>query len=282
MLIFAEGNNLSYYIEHKNKNIWHGKFSIFPNELVTHAISTRLGGVSKKPYDSLNLAFHVGDYIDAVRDNRQLFAHSLFLNAKDIVSAKQVHGANVAMVTKKHSGLGAKDYESAIDDTDALITNVVDVPLLLCFADCTPLLFVDPVNRAVGVAHAGWKGTANRIAEKTIVAMKENFGTNPKDCLVGIGPSISKEVYEVGEDVVRIFREFPDNSGFLFNVGNKFHLDLWEANRRILINAGVLPENIEVAGACTFGENSWYYSYRAENGVCGRIGALIALKNAGV
>ena len=271
---------LSYFLEHKEKNVWHGKFSIFPEDIVTHAISGRLGGVSKKPYYSLNLAFHVGDDAEAVRDNRQIFAHSLLLNAKDIVSPKQVHGTTVMRVGAEHRGLGAKDYESAIDDVDALITNEANVPLLLCFADCAPILIVDPKNRAVGAAHAGWKGTAGKIAEKTILAMKEAFGTNAEDCLAGIGPSISKEAYEIGEDVAKVFREnFSDSDKFLSAEDGKYHLDLWEANREILLAAGVRAKNIDVAKACTYGENSWYFSYRAEKGVTGRIGALIALKN---
>ncbi|MBO6304117.1 MAG: peptidoglycan editing factor PgeF [Selenomonadaceae bacterium] len=273
---------MSYFLEHKEKNIWQGKFSIFPEDLVIHAISTRLGGVSKKPYSALNLAFHVGDDISAVRDNRQIFAHSLLLNAKDIVSPKQIHSANVLRVTKEHKGLGAKDYESAVEGTDALITNEANVPLLLCFADCTPILFVDPKNKAVGIAHAGWKGTAGKIAEKTLFAMKENFRTNPKTCLIGIGPSISKEFYEVGDDVAKIFQdEFSYSDKFLTQTDGKYKLDLWEANRQILLKAGALAANIDVAGACTYGENSWYYSYRKENGTTGRIGAIIALKDLG-
>ena len=273
---------MSYFLEHKEKNIWHGKFSIFPDDTVVHAVSARLGGVSKEPYSSLNLAFHVGDDAEAVRQNRQIFAHSLLLNAKDIVSPKQVHGVNVMRVGKEQRGLGAKDYESAIADTDALITNEPNVPLLLCFADCTPIIFVDPENKAVGVAHAGWKGTAGRIAAKTVEAMRESFGTHPDKCLVGIGPSISKAVYEIGDDVAKIFLEnFSYSDKFLSKVNNKYHLDLWEANRKILLEAGVRAYNIEVAGVCTFEENAWYYSYRKEAGNTGRIGAIVALKDLG-
>ena len=273
---------MAYFIEHKDKNIWHGKFSIFPEEIVTHAISTRLGGVSKEPYASLNLAFHVGDDAESVRDNRQRFAHSLLLNAKDIVSPKQVHGTRVMRVGKEHMGLGAKNYESAIDDTDALITNEPNVPLLLCFADCTPIIFVDPENKAVGIAHAGWKGTAGRIAAKTVEAMTESFGSVPDKILAGIGPSISKKVYEIGDDVANVFQDnFSYHDKFLTKIDNKYHLDLWEANRKILVEAGVRAYNIEIAGACTFEENAWYYSYRKENGNTGRIGAIVALKDLG-
>lgn len=273
---------MSYFIEHKDKNIWHGKFSIFPDELVIHAISTRLGGVSKEPYSSLNLAFHVGDDADAVRDNRQLFAHSLLLNSKDIVSPKQVHGTNIAVVTEADRGRGAKDYESAIEDTDALITNEPNVPLLLCFADCTPLVFVDPENKAVGIAHAGWKGTAGRIGAKTVETMVKNFGSLPEKILVGIAPSISKQNYEIGDEVAEVFQDnFSYSDKFLLKIDNKYHLDLWEANRKILVEAGVRTYNIEIANACTYEENSWYYSYRKENGKTGRIGALIALKDMG-
>ena len=271
---------MSYFLQHKHNNLWHGKFSLFPENLAVHAISTRQAGVSKKPYDSLNLAFHVGDDAELVWKNRVIFANSLELKAEDIVSPQQVHGSKVMRVAEEHRGMGAREYESAIKNTDALITNEPGLPLMLCFADCTPIMFLDPENGAIGIAHAGWKGTMEKIARKTLEAMGKEFGTEPSKCLAGIGPSIGPCCYEVGAEVEEACRRaFPDKSDkLLLQKGEKVRLDLWAANRLQLLEAGMLPGNIEMAEQCTACENPWYFSYRAAGGTTGRIAALIALQ----
>ncbi len=167
--------SVSYFLQHKQKNLWHGKFSLFPENLAVHAISTRQAGASGKPYDSLNLAFHVGDDAEAVRKNRVIFANSLGLKAEDIVSPQQVHGSKVARVTEEHRGMGAMTYETALEGTDALITDEPGLPLLLCFADSTPALFLDPEHGAVGGSFREGGGAASR-------RMEGNHGKNcPKD-----------------------------------------------------------------------------------------------------
>ena len=272
---------MSFFLKHMTNNLWHGEFSSFPENVAVHAISARLGGVSGKPYDSLNLALHVGDEPGDVLKNRELFANSLHLRAKDIITPEQVHGDRVLRVTEEDRGRGSGSYADAIPQTDALITNVPGLPLMLCFADCVPILFVDPEKNAVGIAHGGWKGTMQKIAQKTLLAMQREFGTDPRDCLAGIGPSIGPCCYEVGGEVREACRNaFPDVWQKLLIQGEdgKTRLDLWQANRLQLLEAGMPEENVECAEECTCCKHNWFYSYRADGGTTGRIGALIALR----
>ena len=271
---------MAYFLKHIKDNLWHGQFSIFPDDVAVHAISTRLGGVSNAPYDSLDLALHVGDDADDVLANRKAFAASLGLDEARIVTPNQVHGDTVAVVTAADAGCGATDYKDSIQETDALVTNAPGLPLMLCFADCTPIVFLDPERRACGIAHGGWKGTALCIAVKTLAKMGEAFGTKPKDVLVGIGPSIGPCCFEVGDEVAARFREtFSYADELLISEKNgRPHVNLWEANRQQLLRAGVPDANIQVAGECTCCRHKWYYSYRADGGTTGRIAAMIALR----
>lgn len=271
---------MAYFLKRNEQNLWHGRFTDFPEDLFFYAFSTRLGGVSKTPFDSLNLALHVGDSDEDVLTNRKKFIGSLGYQLEDIVTPNQVHGDKVFRVEENHRGRGSKKYSDAIPETDALITNVHDLPLMLCFADCAPIIFADAENVAVGIAHGGWKGTLNKIAAKTFLAMKENFGTQAKDCFAGIGPSIGVCCYEVGEDVIdAVKKSFPNHvDEIILERDGKFFLDLWSANVIQLMEVGLPAENIEVAGDCTCCQKSWYYSYRAAQGKTGRIAAVVGIK----
>ncbi len=277
---------MSYYLKQCRQNFWHGRFSTFPDDLVVHAISTRLSGISKSPFDSLNLALHVGDNPQDVLTNRRRFANSLNLNFEDIISPNQVHGDKIVRVDESHRGLGAINYNDAIKETDALITNTPNLPLMLCFADCVPILFVDVDNRAVGIAHAGWKGTMLKIAAKTLMAMTDEFGTNPQTCLAGIAPSIGPCCYEVGENVIEATKEaFPHHADkLIINRNGKTFIDLWQANFIQLIEAGMSNENIDISRECTCCKSSWYFSYRAARlagkNETGRIAAIISIKDS--
>ncbi len=270
---------MSYYLKQIRPNFWTGQFSTFPEDKVKHAISTRLGGVSKKPFESLNLALHVGDNSQDVLMNRKRFALSLDLNAEEIVSSNQVHGEKIMRVDEKNIGEGALSYDDAVKETDALITNTKNLPLMLCFADCVPILFFDEENSAIGIAHAGWKGTMKRIAAKTLMKMTDEFGTNPKKCLSGIAPSIGPCCYEVGENVIESCKKnFPNHfEKILIKRDGKIFCDLWKANLIQLLEVGMIEENIDMANECTCCKSSWYYSYRAANGETGRIAAIISL-----
>lgn len=264
-------------------NLWIGKFDIFPDDIFVHGISTRHGGFSQYPFDSLNLGLHVEDDPSLVWRNRTAFFEGLDLYAGTMVTCQQVHGTNIAKVTIDDRGQGAKVYENAIPDTDALITNEPHLPLLLFFADCTPILIADPVKKAIGVAHGGWKGTVGAIAMKTVEAMKRNYGCNPADMLGAIGPAIGPCCYEVGIEVADRFRTtFPDMADEILHTSstdeNKWQLDLWRCNELQLIKAGLQPENIDVAEVCTACNNQQFFSYRADKGKTGRIGALLSIR----
>ncbi len=269
-----------FYLQHNGKNIWQGKFSIFPEHIVTHAVSTRLGGVAERPFDSLDLALHTGDDGQAVWKNRKLFCVSLGLSAERICTPQQVHGERIERVTEKDAGRGSRRYEDAIADTDALLTDSLDVPLFLCFADCTPILFLDPVHRAVGIAHGGWKGTVQKLAQKTVQRMQKEFGTRPEACLAAIGPAIGPCCYTVGPEVVDRFQQaFPgQEKSLLSRHEDGQYLNLWAANRLQLLEAGLLPEHIDAADVCTACNHSLFFSYRADGGETGRIAAVIALR----
>ena len=275
---------MSYLLRKTEQNLFHGKFSTFPEDLVTHAISTRIGGFSDKPFDSLNLALHVNDDSEKVLANRKKFAQSLGFKLEDIVTPNQIHGEKIFRVEEVHRGRGSQNYDDSIKETDALITDVKNLPLMLCFADCVPIMFVDVENFAVGIAHGGWKGTLKKIAAKTFMSMKENFGTTAENCLVGIGPSIGACCYEVGENVVETCAEvFPNNiDELIINRDGKKFLDLWTANKIQLMEVGIPAQNIDVAAECTCCNSNWYFSYRdaRKNNFheTGRIAALIALK----
>ena len=277
---------MSYSLRQVRQNFWIGNFSIFPDDIIKHAISTRLGGVSKKPFDSLNLALHVGDKVEDVLNNRKRFANALDLNAEDIVTPNQIHSDKIMRVDENHKGRGALSYEDSISETDALITNTPNLPLMLCFADCVPILFADIENHAIGIAHAGWKGTMLKIAAKTLMAMTDEFGTDPTKCLAAIAPSIGSCCYEVGDNVISACKKnFPNHINELVNERDgKIYIDLWKANLIQLIEVGMKEENIDIARECTCCKSSWYFSYRAAHhsgqDETGRIAAIISLNES--
>lgn len=248
--------------------------------LVVHGFTTRTGGVSSEPYASLNTAFHVGDELENVRANRFNACETLDISPSDLVAGRQVHGDNVAIVDQKDMGKGALSYADALPDTDALVTGSRRVPLSSYYADCVPIFLIDPVHKVAALAHAGWKGTVLKIGQKTVSRMMQDFGTDPAKCLAGIGPSVGPCCYEVDDRVIGPLRQgFPCCPDIIedFSPG-RWRLNLWEANRRTLLEAGLLPANIETASICTCCHPETFFSYRAENGTTGRMAALLMLK----
>ena len=183
-------------------NIWFGYFDRFEQAGFTTACSCRLHGESDIVPGTLNLALHVGDNPQKVLRNRQKFAAAIGVKPERFTTCAQVHGSNVQVITEDRIGSGALSFSDTIPETDALITNLSDVPLLLFYADCVPVLLADHKTGVIGLAHAGWRGTAAQIAKKTVAAMQETFGVQPEDILAAIGPSIGDCCYEV-DDVVR-------------------------------------------------------------------------------
>ncbi|KKM12257.1 multicopper polyphenol oxidase [Clostridiales bacterium PH28_bin88] len=246
---------------------------------VVCAFSTRLGGVSPAPYDSLNLAFHVGDRPDNVRANRSSFFSGLGIDPLAIVAGHQVHGEQVAQVSDRHKGRGAADWETVLPGTDAMVTDSPGIPLTTYYADCVPVFLLDPVNRAIGVAHAGWKGTVLEVGRKTLEQMSRLFGTDPARCLAAVGPSIGPCCYEVDQAVAGPLRErisFGEEL-LLPRPNGRWRLNLWEANARSLQEAGVTREHITVSELCTSCRTDLFFSHRAEGGVTGRMAAVLML-----
>jgi len=255
-----------------------GTFSHLDKFSIHHGISTRIGGVSKKPYQSLNLGLHTGDQKNDVIANRKRFCQAIGVSFTQTVSAEQVHGSNIAIVTEADAGKGMLNYDEAILKTDALITSVSKLPLMLCYADCVPVLIADPKRKVVAISHAGWKGTVAAIAKKTVEKMMEDFDCQPEDCLVGIGPSIGFCSYEVDETVIsELQRAFSWWARVVKPEGKKWKLDLWQANAQQLIDIGVYRENIVISNFCTACNQDLFFSHRAETGSTGRMGAIIAL-----
>jgi polyphenol oxidase len=215
-----------------------------------------------------------------VRSNRKLICKSMGLTLDDWVNARQQHTDHIERVYLDDRGRGAHSSEDCFPGTDGLVTNEPGILLAAFFADCVPLLMLDPRNRAVGVIHAGWKGTAQKIAAKGVKKMADEFGTQPDDVLIGIGPAIGPCCYEVDEPVIQQFPAdlFGDCLLPAKQEGKAF-LDLAEANRYQLILAGVRPEHIETMALCTCCHTDWFFSHRKENGRTGRLAAVIALRN---
>lgn len=251
--------------------------NLLPYKEISHFISTRNGGFSKPPYDSLNLGFHVGDNPGTVLENRQHLATKLGIPLGNFTTVRQVHGCNVVTVTKS---CGAFQHDTAIAETDAIITDVPNICLMVLQADCVPMLFFDAEKKVIAATHAGWKGTLSAIAQNTVRALKERFNCLPKDIYVGIGPSIGPCCYEVGaEIIIKVTSNRDVYKGYLGAMisDNKGFFNLWEANKRQLIQMGIPEKNIEVAQICTRCNHDRFFSYRYQQKETGRFGAGIIL-----
>jgi len=267
----------TFSIQHR-EGIWNGTFSHFSAFGLKHGVSARLGGASNEPFTSLNLALHVGDDPDTVRINRQLYCRTLDIPAAALVTAEQIHSDSIHLVTAQDYGRGAINYQEAFPETDALITQVPGIPLMLFFADCVPVLIFDPVQRVIAVVHAGWKGTVALLARKTVLAMQSYCQTQPEDCLVGIAPSIGPCCYKVDTPVIeRLKASFVHWESLLKKEETHWKLNLWEANRQQLREIGVKDENIINSQVCTACNSSLFFSYRKEQGKTGRLAAFIML-----
>lgn len=246
---------------------------------VVHAVTTRQGGVSQPPHDTLNMSWARPDDPAAVRQNRLRVYRALEVDPQRVVQAGQIHSNDVLVVDERHAGRGALDRPSVLPPADALITNTPDLFLLACFADCVPLLFVDPVQRAVGVAHAGWQGTVKQIGAATVRAMGEAFGTDPADLRVVVGPSAGPCCYNVWTHVADTIRSaFPDDPDVLIERGGETMYDLWAANVATLVRSGVPGDQIEVSGLCTIHGSDRFFSHRAGKGQTGRFAAVIGMR----
>lgn len=248
---------------------------------VVAAFSTRLGGVSTGYQESMSFSFTVGDKRENVLENYRLFCDAIGVDHKKAVVAFQTHTANIRKVTKEDIGKGIykpQDYT----DIDGLVTDETDIVLVTQYADCTPLLFYDPVKRVAATSHGGWRGTVKEIAAKTVEIMVTDYGSKTQDIICAIGPAISKCCYEVDEPVIKEINklDYLDKSLCYTSKGNgKYMLDLKETNRQILVHSGIKEENIDVADLCTCCNSEVFHSHRATGGKRGTLAAMICINN---
>ncbi len=250
--------------------------SWLPN--IVQGFTTRRGGVSAAPYDTLNLGTHVGDTPEAVRINRERLCGDLGFPPGQVALAEQVHGDGVGRVTE-----GAATPVPAVD---ALMTNVPGVLLLMLYADCAPVYLFDPSRRVIGLVHAGWRGTAANIVGKTVGAMRLAYDITPGQCLAAVGPCIGGESYEVGAEVADQFRNFAGgkNSGASTAVFPKdemtgtYLLNLRQIIFMQLLAAGLTGEAIAVCDEDTVRNRRDFFSFRRDGARTGRMGAFLALR----
>ena len=249
--------------------------------IIKHGFSTRVGGVSEGVCSTMNLSFSRGDDENAVRENFRRMANALDVEEDSFVFSQQTHTTNVRKVTLEDKGKGLTrklDYQ----DIDGLITNVPGLCLSTFYADCVPLYFVDPVKKAIGLSHSGWRGTVGKIGCVTVQKMQEEYGSNPENIIAAIGPSICQDCYEVSEDVIVEFQNHFDKKYwkelYYKKENGKYQLNLWKANEIVLEEAGVLKEHIAVTNLCTCCNHESLFSHRASKGKRGNLAAFLALK----
>jgi YfiH family protein len=237
------------------------------------AFTSRAGGVSAAPYESLNLAYHVGDDPANVAANRRRLCDALGLRLEKLTCAQQVHGVDVAVVADEEIGRGSGSYDASIPATDAMTSASTGVALAMFFADCVPVVVVDPIRRAIGVAHAGWKGVLGGIPAALVARMADAFGSVPRDLLAYVGPAIGRCHYRVDSTRIALFaREFPD-----FVRPTDTHLDLPDLVEKSLDATGVPRQNVAAADTCTAENTDVFYSYRSEGGETGRHAAIVSI-----
>ena len=257
--------------------------ALLESGMVRHGFSTRMGGVSEGPYATMNFSFTRGDDPEAVRENYRRMAEALRVDMEKMVLTWQTHTTNVRVVSEEDLGKGIikeRDYR----DVDGLVTDMPDVTLVTFFADCVPLYFLDKKNHAIGLSHSGWRGTVKRMGEKTLETMAEAFGTRPEDVTACIGPSICMDCYEVGGEVIEEFAaEFPEavhDRLFYKKENGKYMLNLWEANRIVLMDAGIREENLSVTDICTHCNPELLFSHRRSPEKRGNLCAFLCLNRS--
>lgn len=247
---------------------------------LAHGFSTRTGGVSAAPWDSLNLGIARGDDDACVKENYRRFCAAIGTDARRTVLSRQVHEDNVRLVTEADAGKGLwrqRDYTSV----DAMICNTPNIPLVVFSADCGIILLYDPIRRAIGAVHAGWRGVAQGIVKKTVEKMTEAFGTDPADLVCAIGPAIGQCCFETDDDVPAALRAALGEKAepYMVRRGEKWHIDLKSINAHWLRSAGV--KNISVCDHCTACMPELYWSHRKMGNARGAQVAMIALTEGG-
>ncbi len=249
--------------------------------IVAHSFSTRLGGVSKEYFSSMNFSFTRGDDPRHVMENYRRMASFLNVDVERMVLSHQTHTTNVRVVTEMDAGKGVireRDYQNV----DGLVTNIPGITLVTFYADCVPLYIVDPVHKAIGLSHSGWRGTANRMGRITLDVMKRAYGTEASDVIACIGPSICQDCFEVGAEVAEAFAAAfsPEYHRALFykKENGKYQLNLWKANEIIFQEAGVTAGQIHVTDICTRCNPELLFSHRKHGEKRGNLAAFLSIK----
>ncbi|HBK53800.1 peptidoglycan editing factor PgeF [Syntrophomonas wolfei] len=243
------------------------------------AFSSRWGGSSSPPFASLNLGLHVGDEREKVLDNRSRFLASLGQKLENLVCCQQVHGQRVLRVDKSLAGSGAWDYESALPGFDAMVGHSPGIILGSFYADCIPLFFFDPKKRVVAMAHSGWKGTMGKIAAESVKEMLK-LGCLPRDIEVFLGPGIGPCCFQIQPELVlRVKTAFHHHQAILRENAHGYYWDLRESIKQSLQESGIQEAHIIDSHLCTACNCHLFFSYRAEKGRTGRMGAFIGLED---
>lgn len=263
----------------KNEDFEYITFPSFSNyEDLLHCFTTRKGGISEGPYESMNLGQGTDDDIENVKKNYRILVENLGIELNDIVKPYQSHTNEIRYVDEGHKGWLFKKSKD-LKDVDGLITDKRKLALITIHADCTPLFFYDPVKKIIGMAHAGWRGTVDNIAVKMVEKLSQKMGSKPEDIKVVIGPSLGQCCFEVDKDVADIFLDKDKKfEQFMIKRGIKYHFDLWEINKYLLMSKGIKNENIEISGLCTKCRNDLFFSHRGQKGKRGLMAGLIMLK----
>ncbi len=242
------------------------EYELFSSQSGVVAFSTtRRGGCSEGAYATFNCSPYCGDHLTSVRQNLQHLSTLLPTIPLEWVIPYQVHGSRVLNVGEDFVEASSAVRREMLEGVDALVSNRPGYCLCVSTADCIPLLFCDKQRQVIAVAHAGWRGTVSRIAQKTLESMEHIYGSHPENVCVAVGPGISLEAFEVGVEVHEAFLEagFPmDKVARWYRPSSHWHIDLWAANYWLLCQSGVLPENIEFSGVCSYLQCDDFFSAR--------------------
>jgi YfiH family protein len=249
---------------------------------IGHFVTTREGMEGSDASNHFDLSFNTEKQFGVIFDNRQCLSEILEIPLGSITTAQQVHGNRICIIDGSMKGKASEKNAETIQGTDALVTNIPGICPMILVADCVPILLYDPVRKAVGVVHAGWKGTLGLIAKKTVEFFEDRFGSSPVDLVAGIGPSIGPCCFQVGPEVVIKTKDvFGPHGDFVEkrSADGSGYMDLWQANKYQLTQAGIKENNVELAEVCTCCDPSGlYFSHRGEKGKAGRFGAGIWIR----
>lgn len=256
-------------------------YDIFKDHNVLAISTERIGGMSTGLYTSLNLCDYTGDSPEHVNENRQIFCDKYHIKIENLIFPRQTHTNNVMAIDQTFLAQYIEQRQTILQNVDALVTDIPKICIGINTADCVPIFFYDQLNKTIGLAHAGWRGTVQLIAAKTIEKMSRLYGSQPQNLLVAFGPSISVKNYEIGNECYEAFKQagFPLDSIFIKNKNSgKYHLDLWKANQWLLNESGILDNQIEISEICSYDNYKNYFSARRIGTQSGRTASCMMLK----